>query len=167
MGLELFSTRIKELRTSMDMTQLQFANLIGVSTPTLSGYENDLKKPSIAVFVEIAQNCKVSTDWLCGLSDKRSTSDELSTYSDLFREFIKLYKNFNFDIETQNDPRTHREDTTIFSFTDEVIAKFINDWMNMIALMDSESIDYELYNMWIEKTLDKHDYEIIDNEPFK
>lgn len=167
MGLELFSIRIKELRSNMDMTQLQFANLIDVSTPTLSGYENDLKKPSIAVLVNIAQKCNVSIDWLCGLSDKRSTSDELDTYADLFREFIKLYKNFKFDIETYNDPRTHKEDTTIFSFTDEVIPKFTNDWMNMIALMDNESIDAELYNMWIEKTLEKYDYEIHDDEPFK
>ena len=40
--LEIFSTRIKELRETIGMTQNDFSNHIGIKQQTLSGYERGI-----------------------------------------------------------------------------------------------------------------------------
>lgn len=156
-SFEIFQSRIKETREENGLTQKEFSEMIGFSQQTLSGYENGRTTPSLEAIAVIAQKCNVTIDWLCGLSDQKNTNDEINTYADLFKLFIKLYKGFEFSLETQNDPITYEHNTTIFTFTDEVMPQFIDDWMNMLVLINSQSIDNELYSMWIEKTLPKYD----------
>lgn len=48
------SSRIKELRTSLGMTQSTFAESIGTSQNALSGYENKDRIPSFEVLLSIA-----------------------------------------------------------------------------------------------------------------
>ena len=59
--------------------------MIGISSATLSAYETGVKNPSLAVLKNIAETCNVSIDWLCGLSDKESFSDNIKTYSDIIK----------------------------------------------------------------------------------
>ena len=55
--LEIFSTRIKELRETIGMTQNDFSNHIGIKQQTLSGYERGIMKPPIDVVKNIAEKC--------------------------------------------------------------------------------------------------------------
>lgn len=82
--------KIKELRTNMDLTQKEFAELINVSTVSISSYETGVKTPSLDMIINIAQKCNVSIDWLCGLSDKMTLDHHITTYKDVFKSFVDV-----------------------------------------------------------------------------
>lgn len=48
------------------MNQIEFANFLGVSTPTISRYLHAKMNPSLEVALDIASKCNVSLDWLAG-----------------------------------------------------------------------------------------------------
>lgn len=54
--MQIFATRLKELRTDNGMTQKEFAQKIGVTPAALSAYENNQKNPSVAVIQRIGEN---------------------------------------------------------------------------------------------------------------
>lgn len=66
----MFYERIKELRLSLGINQVQFANRLGVTKQCVSNWENANLQPSIDMLVRIAKTFSVSTDYLLGLSDK-------------------------------------------------------------------------------------------------
>ena len=70
----MFSSRIKELRASMGMNQVDFAKKLNVTKQSVSNWENGNIQPSIDMLVKIATIFSVSADYLLGL-DKRSTID--------------------------------------------------------------------------------------------
>ena len=54
--------RIKEYRTSMKMTQADFACRLGVTGASVSAYENGTRLPSYDILIRIANILGVSTD---------------------------------------------------------------------------------------------------------
>ena len=60
----VLAVRIKELRTSMKMTQKEFSAFVGCTAATLSAYENGSKSPSLEIIKGVAEKCHVSIDWL-------------------------------------------------------------------------------------------------------
>ena len=58
-NLEVFSKRIKELRMSLEMTQKEFSEYVGIKQQTLSGYERGIMKPPLDIAKEIAEKCNV------------------------------------------------------------------------------------------------------------
>ena len=68
--LPIFAERFAKLRG--DMTQGEFADTLGISRPTVGFYENGSRLPDALVLRQIAEKCKVSSDWLLGLSDEPS-----------------------------------------------------------------------------------------------
>lgn len=153
-----FSSRIKELRSSLNLTQTEFADKIGTTQTTLSSYENTDKTPSLDIVKNIAEVFTVSIDWLLGYSDILDANDKPRTYSDIIRLLFKLeeanltgfaiYSYFNQNTQ-QNVCEFANNDSSMISFADE--------WKKIKDLHDSQTIDDELYNLWIEKTLKKYD----------
>ena len=72
----MFEERIKELRTSMGMNQIQFGRKLFVTKQCVSNWENGNIQPSIDMLIRIAQTFSVSTDYLLGLNDKPTLSAE-------------------------------------------------------------------------------------------
>ncbi|MBE7092401.1 MAG: helix-turn-helix transcriptional regulator [Clostridiales bacterium] len=70
----MFSSRIKELRISTGLNQVDFAKKLSVTKQSVSNWENGNIQPSIDMLVKIATIFSVSADYLLGL-DKRSTID--------------------------------------------------------------------------------------------
>jgi transcriptional regulator with XRE-family HTH domain len=70
----MFSSRIKELRISTGLNQVDFAKKLNVTKQSVSNWENGNIQPSIDMLVKIATIFSVSADYLLGL-DKRSTID--------------------------------------------------------------------------------------------
>lgn len=68
----MFSERIKELRISMCMNQVEFGNKLGVTKQSVSNWENNNIQPSIDILIKISRQFYVSTDYLLGLDDKRT-----------------------------------------------------------------------------------------------
>lgn len=66
----MFYERIKELRMSLGINQVQFARKLSVTKQCVSNWENANLQPSIDMLRRIAETFSVSTDYLLGISDK-------------------------------------------------------------------------------------------------
>ena len=53
-----FSKRLKELRTSLSLTQSEFASIIGTSQNALSNYEKGERNPSYEIIWQSPNNLK-------------------------------------------------------------------------------------------------------------
>ena len=62
-----FGKRLATLRKKKNLTQKQFAELIGVTKSVVSAYEKSIRYPSYPVLIRIALNLGVTTDSLLGL----------------------------------------------------------------------------------------------------
>ena len=66
----MFYERIKELRLSLGLTQVQFGRKLCVTKQCISNWENCNLQPSIDMLTRIAETFSISADYLLGLSDK-------------------------------------------------------------------------------------------------
>jgi transcriptional regulator with XRE-family HTH domain len=62
----MFANRIKNLRRSKELNQVQLAEKLGVKKQSISNWENDNIMPSIDMLIRIADFFHVSTDYLLG-----------------------------------------------------------------------------------------------------
>lgn len=148
--LQVFSDRLKILRNNLDITQKDFAEKIGITAAALSSYENNLKNPSIAVAKRIAETFNVSIDWLCGLSTNQFINKTyIQTYTDIVK--ICLDNNITHPIKAMEN---------ITSNFSKNINAFIDGLKHMEKLKWEQTIDQELYDLWLEKELKKLNYSI-------
>ena len=64
--------KLRILRTEKNLTQKQIADRIGLAISAVSSYESGTRYPSYDVLVKLAYIFHVSTDYLLGMTDKRS-----------------------------------------------------------------------------------------------
>ena len=88
--MQVFATRLKEIRNDNHMTQKEFAQKIGVTPAALSAYENNQKNPSVAVLQRIGENFDVSLTWLCGVAQRKSVNKVFTTYTDILEMFFDI-----------------------------------------------------------------------------
>lgn len=67
----MFGDRIKTLRKSQNINQVQLAQKLDVSKQTVSNWENNNILPSIEMLIKIANYFSVSTDYLLELDDRQ------------------------------------------------------------------------------------------------
>lgn len=72
----MFYERIKELRLSLGINQVQFAKKLNVTKQCVSNWENANLQPSIDMLIRIAKTFSISTDYLLGLNDKPTLDAE-------------------------------------------------------------------------------------------
>ena len=65
----MLNIRIKELRISHGLTQVELAKALSVSKQAVSNWENNNIQPSIDMLMKISDYFGVSTDYLLGRSD--------------------------------------------------------------------------------------------------
>ena len=65
----MFNERIKELRLSLGLNQIQFGRKLSVTKQCISNWENGNIQPSIDMLIKIATTFSVSADYLLGLSN--------------------------------------------------------------------------------------------------
>lgn len=159
-----FSKRIKELRTSLNLTQSEFAKQIGTTQATLSSYENSSKLPSIELLISISQKCNVSIDWLCGMQNEQTTVQSISTYSDIIRALsnIGVLDNLKMSISIITVPNSEIEDHNEAQITidDEIIVKFFEEWIEVLSLCKKSPSGKKLYDIWIKDILERYDIPI-------
>lgn len=155
--LQIFSDRLKELRTSLHLTQTQFVEGLGITPAALSAYEKNSKNPSIGVAKRIAEKYNVSIDWLCGLSDKKSNTRKISTYTDAINAILELYNanNLNFDI-------IYHEgfEGVVMACDNKEINDFFIEWVKIRRLYNENVINDEMYHPWLSTKLNTMDKEI-------
>ena len=65
----MVADRIKQLRTSNNMTQADLAKKLNITRSSVNAWEMGISIPSTTYIVELSQLFKVSTDYLLGLSN--------------------------------------------------------------------------------------------------
>lgn len=166
-----FAIKIKELRESLNLTQAEFSEKINVAQAALSTYEKGTRKPTLDTLLIISNTFNISLDWLCGLSEYRSISPKFVTYSDVFKALADICS-----VQYQGPLKKeissvllvnpgNSSDTTEFLTNDINFHRFFTDWKKMFELLTSNTIDSELYSLWLKKELSKYN-KIIDGAPF-
>ena len=64
--------RLKELREDADIKQKDIAEYLHIKQNTYSQYENGQRQLPIDVLIKLAEYYKVSTDYILGISDKKT-----------------------------------------------------------------------------------------------
>ena len=72
----MFYERVKELRNSLGINQVEFSKKIGVTKQCVSNWENVYIQPSIDMLKKIAKTFSVSTDYLLGINDNPTLNVE-------------------------------------------------------------------------------------------
>lgn len=70
----MLGIRLRELRVSRGLNQIEFGEKLNVTKQSVSNWENGNIQPSIDMLIKIAEIYSVSTDYLLGL-DMRQTLD--------------------------------------------------------------------------------------------
>jgi transcriptional regulator with XRE-family HTH domain len=65
-------TRLKQLRSQRNISQIDLARQLGVSKSVISSYENEIHLPPYDVLIKMARMFGVSTDYLLGAGGNRS-----------------------------------------------------------------------------------------------
>ena len=90
MGEKLYSLRIEK-----KLTQKQLAAWIGLAFSAVSSYESGSRYPSFETLIKLARIFHVSTDYLLGLTERRSidvtglTDEEIELVSQLVDKLRK------------------------------------------------------------------------------
>lgn len=71
--MSILGDRIKNLRDSEDIQQIDFAKKIGVSNVVLSRYESGERRPDYDTLLKISDYFDVTTDYLLGKTDSPKT----------------------------------------------------------------------------------------------
>ena len=65
-----FGRRLRQLREEKKLTQTKVARRMNLSKATISGYENNVKTPSVDVLAQLSVFYGVTTDYLLGLDNR-------------------------------------------------------------------------------------------------
>lgn len=68
-----FNERLKALREDKDLTQTELAKAVNVTQRNISFYETGTNEPDIKTIIALAKFFNVTTDYILGLSDKRTS----------------------------------------------------------------------------------------------
>lgn len=96
-----FGYRLRELRKSKNLTQTQVAKRLNLSKTTISGYENNIKTPSLDVLVKLSILYGVSSDYILGLENRKMllldglTANQIEILNMLLKELKKTNSNSN------------------------------------------------------------------------
>ena len=93
----MLNDKIKQLRQSRNLSQVDIAKQLNVTKQSVSNWENDNIQPSIDMLIKLAALFSVSTDHLLGLDDKKyievtGLSDEELAHVQQIIQDIKKYK---------------------------------------------------------------------------
>lgn len=159
---QLLCSRLKELRSSLNLTQKEFAEKIGASTVSISSYEIGAKTPSLDMLLAMSKTFNVSIDWLCGISDTPNRAGEIKTYSELISLLLSILNNADLDsdIVFLNSPSKYdfppSTEPFVFPYlyiNDEQIRTFFREWEDLSRLLHAGTIKQELYQLWLNDKL--------------
>ena len=105
---EMFSERLKKLRTDKGKKRQEVADELAISRASLEYYEKGSRKPDIEILAKLAKYYNVSSDYLLGISDGTEINDDckaLERYLGLSEKAVKILStsmNYNPAFRTIN-----------------------------------------------------------------
>lgn len=137
-----FGTRIRQLRSEMGMSQVEFAEKLGLSKQILSLYEAGKRSPKIAQVKKFAEILKVSVDYLLG--DSAEEAAFYSVCSTQAKPFYKIFIEVTYEQMGLDIPGVVR----VTGLTDRQVRTIITRRMKEaplpIALQLSDTLDVPL-----------------------
>ena len=103
MSIEFFGDKLKSVRKSRHLTQLELSKRLDVSKGTVSAYEQSLSYPSIETLTKLCFILDTSSDYLLGISDDLPfkmgglTDDQIQSVL----QFVALIERANAVIEKE------------------------------------------------------------------
>jgi transcriptional regulator with XRE-family HTH domain len=137
----MFAKRIKEVRLSMNMTSVRFADFLGLSRGIISMYERGKTTPSLKGLANIAKKCDVSIDYLCGLTDMKKT--EISDYRDIAERILELV-----DCQDSKAIRKGKDGLFISIPQGKELETFIENYWNLLRLEEQGKITHDIIQNW-------------------
>lgn len=125
------TSRIKELREKLNLTQEELAEKTGIDTQTISLMERKKIGLNIHNAIIISQSLNVSLDWLYGLSN--DTNDSASDI------LMKLKNVFDFDWAKK------------LLKIDGHLATFLEEISTAYKIREDTNMPDEPFNLWIEE----------------
>lgn len=98
-----FSQRLKDLRKNANLSQDDLAAALGISKGALSYYENMQRVPDIVTLDSIAEYFKVTTDYLLGRTEAKTTDPNLREFCDYTGLSLKSVEFLHEQTETRTD----------------------------------------------------------------
>lgn len=84
--------KIKSIRNTLGVDQLEFGKLLNVSRQTVSNWETDKQPPDLVHIIEIAQLGKVSLDFLIlGTNKEMEYKKKIEEKDIIIRELMEKY----------------------------------------------------------------------------
>lgn len=161
-----FSSRIKDLRVSLGLTQVEFAEKIGTTQATLSSYENTDKTPSLDIVKNIADTFSISIDWLLGRSEKQHLSSNLETYTDLIEMIMRvnnapeIWKKFSTKPYTSDNMFHSSYSTLILEINDKHLVNFYEEWQEISSIRSKTPSGDKLYDIWLKDIYERFNFKL-------
>jgi transcriptional regulator with XRE-family HTH domain len=93
---EIFSERLAELRQQHNETSRDLARALDVSFSAISNYQLGKRTPDIVFLQKVARHYSVSADYLLGLSDVKSTEQDMKIACEVTGLSEEAIKNITF-----------------------------------------------------------------------
>ncbi len=101
---EEFPKRLKEVRLEAQLTQLEFAEIFGISVSTLSYYETGNRTPDIVFLARLQEYFNIPTDYFLGLNNsKKRDYSEVSEKMRLTDTAIEKMNMFHNEYDSYED----------------------------------------------------------------
>lgn len=99
--------KIRMYRISINMTQAEFAQRLGVTGASVSAYENGVRSPSFDVLIKISNILGISTDELLGRTKKSGQTMDVSGLNEeqivSLRQMAEFYRKYNKMVDVLSD----------------------------------------------------------------
>ncbi len=118
-----FGAKLKHARQEKGLTQMQLADLIGVSKSTLANYETDNREPDMFKIKKILSVLDISSDYLLGVEKQSSPSkDEEENVDEIAKALYEWLIHTGFLKEGQD--LTEQQVKGLYGLSDILMALF-------------------------------------------
>lgn len=91
-----FGAKIKDLRISNNLTQLEFAQKLKLSKSNISKYEANFVEPSLETLTEIANLFNVTVDYLLGRDvSEQNPTEAKNNLTTIERNILNMFRELN------------------------------------------------------------------------
>lgn len=145
--------RLKSFRIGADMSQKEMAAKLELSVPTYSNYENGYSEPPMEIIQKFCSIIGINEDLFFGFTVKRDEDISINTFSDIMKVIMEI-KNAGIPIECTTSVNTDtRRLVASINIESPQVASLISRWNELNNELQSDKIDTDEYNIWIDSMM--------------
>lgn len=147
---KILGKNILKLRKSLELSQTQFADRIGVTAQAVSSYEKGATSPTLDVAIALSNAFDISIDSLCGTEKETEIGLDkpITDNVEAIKMFMRLYDFYGSDMHLETEYCGMNEEKEIFYIDSPYFSRYISDFKKMKELKEQGTIDEELFNNW-------------------